>query len=83
MQPAGKSVVIARKQFQPFGFIAGVAYMAGASNESRRKAAIQRALVLVSEALDLVDGHGGPPEAAANLGLALQILRETQRSKSR
>jgi hypothetical protein len=39
--------------------------------------------VLVSEALDLVDGHGGPPEAAANLGLALQILRETQRSKSR
>ena len=45
------------------------------SKEGRRVAAIQRAIALVTEAMDLMDAHEGPPEVAAHLELALQGLR--------
>jgi hypothetical protein len=47
-------------------------------NESKAKgtAAIRRALMLVTEAMDILDGHAGPPDAAAHLALAQQTLRE-------
>ena len=50
--------------------------MAGGSDDSRRAAANRRAASLVTEALDLIDAHGGPADAAAHLELALQKLRE-------
>jgi hypothetical protein len=43
---------------------------------SRRMAALERAMTLVLEAVDLLDAHGGPPEAAAHLDLGLQALRQ-------
>ena len=49
--------------------------MAGARREGQAKA-IRRALSLVTEAMDLIDAHDGPPEAAAHLALAQQRLRE-------
>ena len=55
--------------------------MAGASTEVRREAAIQRALVRVTEAMDIIDAHGGPAEAAAYLELALQKLHEAANTK--
>lgn len=55
--------------------------MAREVDESRRQAAVERALSLTTEALDLLDAHGGPPEAAANLELALEVLREARASK--
>jgi hypothetical protein len=45
----------------------------------RRQTAVQRAIALVSEAVDLLDAHGGPPEAAAHLDLGLQELRRASR----
>lgn len=51
--------------------------MAGNGNDDSRKAtAIRRASSLVSEALDLLDAHGGPAEATAHLDLAIQELRD-------
>jgi len=38
--------------------------------------AMKRALALVTEAMDLLDAHRGPPDAAAHLELAQQKLRE-------
>lgn len=38
--------------------------------------AIKRSLALVTEAMDLLDAHSGPPDAAAHLALAQQRLRE-------
>lgn len=38
--------------------------------------AIRRSAQLVSEAMDVLDAHGGPAEAAAHLALALQELRD-------
>jgi len=49
--------------------------MANESND-RRMLALKRAMALVTEAMDLLDGHQGPPEAAAHLELAQQQLRE-------
>ena len=49
------------------------------SKENRRAAALHRALALVTEAMDLLDGHGGPPDVAAHLELALQGLRNSVR----
>jgi hypothetical protein len=40
------------------------------------KSAIKRALALVTEAMDIIDAHGGPPDAGAHLELAQQKLRE-------
>lgn len=37
--------------------------------------ALKRSIALIVEALDLIDGFGGPPEAAVHLELALQELR--------
>jgi hypothetical protein len=41
-----------------------------------RQSAIRRALKLTTEAIDLIDAHGGPPDAAAHLSLAQERLRE-------
>ena len=46
--------------------------MAGASKTE----ALTRAIALVSEALDVLDGHAASPEAAALLDLALEEMRE-------
>ena len=45
------------------------------ANNERRQAAIQRALELTTEALDLLDAHGGPSQAAAHIDLGRQQLR--------
>ena len=42
-----------------------------------RVAAIRRALALVIEALDTLDGFDGSPTAAAHLDMAITALRET------
>jgi hypothetical protein len=41
-----------------------------------QSAAIERAAALVTEAMDLLDGHSASPEAAAHLAMAQQKLRE-------
>jgi hypothetical protein len=51
--------------------------MPGQDGELRREKAIKRALVLATEALDLLDAHDGPPEAAAHIEMALQKLRSS------
>ena len=38
--------------------------------------AIERAIVLVSNAVDLLDAHADCPEASAHLDMALRRLRE-------
>lgn len=49
--------------------------MAGKRNQTQEKA-IRRALLLLTEAMDLLDAHDGPPEAAAHLAMAQQQLRQ-------
>jgi len=49
--------------------------MAGERKE--RAAVLTRAIALTSQAMDLLDAHGGDPEAAAYLALAQQQLRKT------
>lgn len=56
--------------------------MAGQDEESPRTDAIRRAIERVTEALDILDAHGGSAEAAAHLDLALQKLREAIGNKS-
>ena len=46
------------------------------SKRTRRTAAIERALVLTIEAQDLLDAHGGPPEAGVHLDLCRQKLQD-------
>jgi len=41
-----------------------------------RAAALRRALVLVMQAMDMIDGFGGAPDAAAHLDLAIVALRD-------
>lgn len=53
--------------------------MAGERSGTHAKA-IQRALQLVTEAMDLLDAHGVVPDAAAHLALAQQQLRVALRS---
>ena len=48
--------------------------MSGSERE-RRQAAIRRALELITEALDLLDAHGGPAQAAAHIDLGRQQLQ--------
>ena len=48
--------------------------MTGERNEGHRETANKRALALVTQAIDLLDAHGGSPEAAAYLELARQKL---------
>ena len=50
--------------------------MAGGSNDVHRQAAIERALRITTEAMDILDAHRGPAEAAAHLELARQHLRQ-------
>ena len=50
--------------------------MASETDEGRRQAAIKRALALMTEALDLLDGYGASVEAGAHLELAIQKVRE-------
>lgn len=50
--------------------------MAVEGNDGPRLRAIHRAIELVTEAIDLIDAHGGPADAAAHLELALHRLRE-------
>ena len=54
--------------------------MAGSTSPDRRKAALERANALMTEALDLLDSNGGPAEATAHLDLALQKVREELKS---
>lgn len=42
-----------------------------------------RALALISEALDLLDAHGGSPQAAAHIALAQQDLRQAIAKRSK
>jgi len=41
--------------------------------------AIRRALQLVTEAMDLLDGHGGAPDASAHLSIVQEQLRQALR----
>jgi hypothetical protein len=50
--------------------------MAAESNEQSRASAIKRALALATEAQDLLDSHGGPPDAAVHLDLCCRKLQE-------
>lgn len=49
--------------------------MAGKRDGVRHEKVLRRALQLATEAMDLLDGHGCSPEAAAYLALAQQHLR--------
>jgi len=53
--------------------------MAGEESDDRQTKAVYRAAMLVTEAMDLLDAHGGPPEASAHLDLALVSLRQAIR----
>ena len=53
--------------------------MADKSDDHAEPRVIKRALELITEALDLLDGHGGPADATAHLDLAQQRLREELR----
>lgn len=44
--------------------------------DDNRQRVIQRASKLITEAMDLLDAHGGYKPAAAHLALALDELRE-------
>ena len=50
--------------------------MARERNRTRAVWAIRRALDLVTKAMDLLDAHGAPPDAAAHLAMAQQRLRQ-------
>jgi len=50
--------------------------MAGQRNESQGVKVVRRALVLVTEAMDLLDAHGTQPNASAHLAMAQQALRQ-------
>ncbi len=50
--------------------------MAGQHYEQHTLKAIRRALELITEAMDLLDAHDGPPDAAAHLAMAQQQLRQ-------
>jgi hypothetical protein len=50
--------------------------MAGERDDFQRTAALKRALSLTTEALDLLDAHGGPADAAAHLDLCRNKLQE-------
>ena len=52
------------------------ARMPGESKRTLETLAMKRALALITEAMDLLDGHRGPPDAAVHLELAQQRLRE-------
>ena len=51
------------------------------SGKCTQGAAIRRALTLITEAMDLLDAHDGPPDAAAHLDLAQDRIRKFLASK--
>jgi hypothetical protein len=51
--------------------------MTGVNDDQRRDAALRRALKLVVEAMDLIDGFDGPPDASAHLELARERLHKS------
>ena len=51
--------------------------MAGQRNRSDGSKVIRRALVLITEAMDLLDAHNVAPDASAHLAMAQQALRQT------
>jgi hypothetical protein len=53
--------------------------MPSMNHEERRQKALRRVAAMVTEALDLLDAHQGPPEAAAHIELALQKIRGSLR----
>ena len=50
--------------------------MADERKDTARDGAIRRALALATEAQDLLDAHGGPPEAGVHLDLCRQALQQ-------
>lgn len=50
--------------------------MAGKRSNSAHAKAIKRALALTTEALDLLDAHDGPPDAAAHLEMCRHKLQQ-------
>ena len=56
--------------------------MAGEESDDLQAKAVLRAAMLVTEAMDLLDAHGGSPEAAAHLDLALASLRQALNGSS-
>lgn len=50
--------------------------MAGERKDETAEAACQRARLLITEAMDLLDAHRGSRTAAAHLALALEEMRE-------
>lgn len=54
--------------------------MAGDRPTELQAAAFERATALIVEALDLIDGYRGPPDAAAHLEMALSRLRDARPS---
>jgi hypothetical protein len=71
-------IVIRTEKGHSSQFQSGVAYMAGGTRGRRQQPAVSRARTLIIEALDLLDAHGGAPQAAAYLELALQELGRAQ-----
>ena len=55
--------------------------MVGASNHEERIAAISRSLKLIIQAMDILDGYDGPPDALVHLELARQRLTEVVKDK--
>jgi len=49
--------------------------MTTAEEKLRKRSALNRALQLLIEALDLIDAYEGPPEAAAHIEMARQRLQ--------
>ena len=45
-------------------------------DKEKLESAMKRALKLVTEAMDLLDAHGGPPDASANLAMAQAQLHQ-------
>ena len=55
--------------------------MANSEEDELRVRALKRALEMVTAAVDLLDAHRGPPDAAAHLAMAQQnLLKELAKS---
>ena len=56
--------------------------MAGQRDELQQSSALRRAVALVTEAMDLLDAHGGVPDAAVHLAVAQQQMRQALSGQS-
>ena len=50
--------------------------MSHQDSDDARAAAMRRAMALMTQAMDMIDGFGGAPAAAAHLDLAILALRD-------